>query len=553
MVLITDDRDGGSSSTRGKHAPHLQSAQQQQKAPAGRSIAHVHPVIAPGSDQDHTYLSSLRESDELEDEGDEDNDDDEFEEIDFEDLDDSRSIASDDSFYPPEDDVFGGTPSPEFAEPLSLYQACCTNNAAVVRIMVRQGVDEEEVRRSDRNHRTGLLVACYQGYVDVVIALSQCPYLDVNSQDTEGNTALITAAQAGHILITSYLLNYFTGLDLERRNCHGFTALMKAAMQGRLECVRALTMAGADLSSRDYGRSFTPREWAVFTGRHETAWLMARLMERPCPLQLSDTYSLEWPKLAPLVLKAKENRGCLRRLSDTVRQAFNIANVTDPEDQGVIDHLVTVTTAMRSPFIALACRTVCPESPPCVGKRRHAVPEILRRQRAKDLRLNPERLDADLRLFQNSRLTLVAKGSAERRASLQPQALPDRWPSLSAAPAAASATAASGAAAAGNAVELRRTSLLPIHLMLRRSSVRPGHSVPKVRVSKAPAPTYEPEKVRRRSSGSRNSPDGRCLLQIPKWRYKELKEERRRAEEAERRRLEAASEKQLVTAARGNK
>lgn len=45
--------------------------------------------------------------------------------------------------------------------------------------------------------QTGLLVACYQGYVDVVIALSQCPYLDANWQDSEGNTALITAAQAG--------------------------------------------------------------------------------------------------------------------------------------------------------------------------------------------------------------------------------------------------------------------------------------------------------------------------------------------------------------------
>lgn len=43
----------------------------------------------------------------------------------------------------------------------------------------------------------GLLVACYQGYVDVVIALSQCPHLDVNWQDSEGNTALITATQAG--------------------------------------------------------------------------------------------------------------------------------------------------------------------------------------------------------------------------------------------------------------------------------------------------------------------------------------------------------------------
>lgn len=47
------------------------------------------------------------------------------------------------------------------------------------------------------NLQTGLIVACYQGYVDVVIALTQCPYVDVNWQDNEGNTALMTAAQAG--------------------------------------------------------------------------------------------------------------------------------------------------------------------------------------------------------------------------------------------------------------------------------------------------------------------------------------------------------------------
>lgn len=48
--------------------------------------------------------------------------------------------------------------------------------------------------------QNGLIVACYQGYVDIVIALSQCPHLDVNWQDNEGNTALITAAQAGKVL-----------------------------------------------------------------------------------------------------------------------------------------------------------------------------------------------------------------------------------------------------------------------------------------------------------------------------------------------------------------
>lgn len=49
---------------------------------------------------------------------------------------------------------------------------------------------------------------------------------------------------SGHISICNYLLNYYPSLDLERKNCHGFTALMKAAMQGRIECVRTLMFAG---------------------------------------------------------------------------------------------------------------------------------------------------------------------------------------------------------------------------------------------------------------------------------------------------------------------
>lgn len=55
----------------------------------------------------------------------------------------------------------------------------------------------------------GLLVACYQGFVDVVIALSQCPYLDVNWQDSEGNTALITASQAGNTQTQTHTNGWF--------------------------------------------------------------------------------------------------------------------------------------------------------------------------------------------------------------------------------------------------------------------------------------------------------------------------------------------------------
>lgn len=180
---------------------------------------------------------------------------------------------------------------------------------------------------------------------------------------------------------------------------------------------------------------------------------------------------------------------------------------------------------------------VCPDSPPAVGKRRYAVPEIICTQRTKELRsFNPARVESHLKLFQNSRVKLVAKTSADRRASLQPQSMVPRHRSSSL-----------GVEAYNGALELRRTSLLPVHMMLRRSSVRPGFTIPKVRVSKAPMPTFEPEKIRRRSSAKDG---GGHLLQIPKWRYKELKEERRKAEEAERRRLEVVTKRHLAAAKR---
>lgn len=84
--------------------------------------------------------------------------------------------------------------------------------------------------------------------------------------------------------------------------------------------------------------------------------------------------SLEWPPLASLVAKSQEPRGCLKRLSDTVRQVFNIANVTNPEDEGVIDHMVSVTTAVRSPFIAVACHTVSNED--CIPLSPSSLPSL---------------------------------------------------------------------------------------------------------------------------------------------------------------------------------
>lgn len=69
--------------------------------------------------------------------------------------------------------------------------------------------------------------------------------------------------------------------------------------------------------------------------------------------------------------------------------------------------------------------------------------------------------------------------------------------------------------------------------------MRPGVVVPRVRISKAPAPTFQPE----RPAPKGNTKDS-VHLQIPKWRYKEAKEEKRKAEEAEKKRqAEAQKEK----------
>lgn len=220
--------------------------------------------------------------------------------------------------------------------------------------------------------------------------------------------------------------------------------------------------------------------------------------------------------LSELVAQSKEPKSCWKKFSECVCNLFSISMKTNPVDEGVMDYMVRMTTALASPLIATACHTVCPGSPPCVGKRRPAVQDILRRQRIAELKnLGPDRLNNYKRLFQNSRVLLVPK-KPERRASLQPQLL--------------------HSVAMASSVALRRSSLLPLHMM-RRSSVRPGIVVPKVMLCKAPTPMYMPERPPRRASKDSSQ------LQIPKWRYKALKEEKKKAEKMDRLRMPVGRKK----------
>ncbi|XP_075396978.1 ankyrin repeat domain-containing protein 33B [Tenrec ecaudatus] len=443
---------------------------------------------------------------------------------DFSQLLDTRSVASDDSFYPDADEEERGASRSECApegdqEAATLLRAASANDVELLRTLVRRGPRVEEVQETDRNGRTGLLVACCHGFVDTVVALAECPHVDVNWQDHEGNTALIIAAQAGHATITNYLLNYFPGLDLERRNVFGFTALMKAAMQGRSDCIRALMLAGADVHARDPRRGMSPQEWAAYTGRAEAVRLIQRLLERPCPEQFSEKYKPELPRVPEAIMKHGASKNCLQRLAAFLRSTLTPRSDQGPQDGGALDHMVKITTSLYSPAVAVLCQTVCPGDLPCVGKRRLAVQEILRTPAERDTYAQDR--DPGEGPQPRCRTSQVREDSSEG----SPRAIP-----LSPHRAGAQVSPA-----------LRKASLLPLQL-LRRSSVRPGVVIPKVRVSKAPAPTFQPERA-----GSRGSAKDSAHLQPPKWRYKEAKEEKRKAEEAERKRVAEAQKQRQAS------
>ncbi|MEQ2281371.1 hypothetical protein AMECASPLE_029631, partial [Ameca splendens] len=150
---------------------------------------------------------------------------------------DSGSVLSDDSVLPEyEQETVYKEP------PKTLYEACARNDPTSLSSILQRGVMKEEAMELDINGRNGLMLAVSKGFVDIVTLLHKCPLIDINHQDNDGNTALMIAAQAGFITILNYILNYYSDVETEIRDPRGFTALIKAGLQGREECVSALLM-----------------------------------------------------------------------------------------------------------------------------------------------------------------------------------------------------------------------------------------------------------------------------------------------------------------------
>ncbi|XP_035933789.1 photoreceptor ankyrin repeat protein isoform X3 [Halichoerus grypus] len=253
-----------------------------------------------------------------------------------------------------------------------------------------------------------------------------------------------------------------TQVDGNGRDKEGDTALMLAAQ------------AGADLTAVDPVRGKTALEWALLTDSFDTVQRIRMLLRRPQIEQLSQHYQPEWPALPGLVAQAQAQAQATPSLLERLQATLSFPFAQSPQEGGVLDHLVTITTSLASPFLTTACHTLCPDRPPALGSRSKSVPELL------GTAPPPPPAPQPPQVVPGSRV-LIPYQSREGVLSTGPQ-----W-------------------------------LQP------RDSSSPRPQAPKIRLSKASSsPTQYKLQPRPRE-------DRR--LALPVWRYQELRMERRRQEE----------------------
>ena len=129
-----------------------------------------------------------------------------------------------------------------------LVDATTLGELAVVRALIRAGVDPDEV---DRDGTTALMAASSRRESGAMLRILLGAGASTDAFDNQGRTALMRAATAGRDVTVSLLLE--AGADVDHRTNQGATALMSASEAGHASIVKKLLDAGAntDLETQD--------------------------------------------------------------------------------------------------------------------------------------------------------------------------------------------------------------------------------------------------------------------------------------------------------------
>lgn len=248
--------------------------------------------------------------------------------------------------------------------------------------------------------------------------------------------------------------------------------------------------AGADINAVDLVQGKGLKDWVLRTGRFETLNRLRRLQTRPIAEQFCESYIPEWPELKLLVAKATAAKTAGQKLRQRLKDSLSFSFPHDPQDNGVMDHMVRMTTSIHSPLIATGCRPLCPTSPPEIGKRRFAVPELLDKHSSKEL-------EESMVSHSNGSITSASPVSAT---------------SVSLTSCCQDSERRQSSPTGG------MKSFIP-RSMAHRNSIFPSGCIPKIEVTKSGERTPKKEKKNKRQKG---------YLEPPVWKYKEAKEEKKR-------------------------
>lgn len=252
---------------------------------------------------------------------------------------------------------------------------------------------------------------------------------------------------------------------------------------------------GVDINVVDSYRGKCARDWALKTGRFDTLHRMRRLALHPIAEQFSPKYLPEWPDLKERVAKAMANRNTRQKVAHRLKSTFGFSFPRDPQDNGVMDHMVRMTTGLRSPLIATATRPLCPSSPPEAGKRRMAVSELMLKHSGQELQdisvchRNNSICSTALSIHSAECVPVACCADTQRRGSVLSTA------------------------------QTSFKTFIPRSVASRRNSIFPSGCVPQIRVTKSAEPT--PKKVKKAKIH-------KGYLEPPKWKYKETKDKKKK-------------------------
>ncbi|XP_062893553.1 ankyrin repeat domain-containing protein 33B-like [Mobula hypostoma] len=326
----------------------------------------------------------------------------------------------------------------------TVYKACAQRN--VWEMLTTRVEEEEEISEADVIERNEVMIGCCWGFLGKVDPLSGCSRLDINHQDQDGNTALITAARAG-----------------------------------------------ADVQANDPHRGRTTQGWALPAGRFEDSLQTKQPLGRTYARQVEVGYAPEWSDHKELSVKGKTSEFQSEKITNQLKSMLRIKFPFNPEKGGVLDYAVKVTTNL---FVATTCMNNCPTSSPVVGTHQDAVTKI---RKCFSLTQVPETLQQSKH---------VKEPAGDITPSIYPEKRNGARPKQRSQP-------ISSKAAGAHPIDFPSLSLP------NRNCAVPTSCIPQIELIKASPPTYERED--KRLSKNKN------LLTLPKWKYQQMREDRKAA------------------------